>query len=230
MQKSKSIFSFRPKPQHTESRSQRRSSLDTFVIPGRTRLPSSETSQSSLPSQDAINIKIAQTLINHRVILQSQLPPMRRPPHHSEGGSYAPVPQRSPTSMFGSGLFNLRRTRRPRGPQPASSSDYQDLLVIDPGQPVQLRSTPQFSVTETTEDPFHDQVDGQTDMTSMNSSAVNRRFISDSSAGSQASRALNMQLKYNDLAQDLGLPLLQGDDSSMYSPNCDCLHISLTMF
>ena len=225
MQKSQSIFSFRPRYQQTESRSQHRSSLDTFIIPGRTRLPSSETSQSSLPHQDAMNLQIAESLLKHRIMSRSRRASTKPSLERSERGLNPRVSQRSPTPRSGNGRHSiapqssLHSKRRPERQQPASSSESQNPLSNYSIHPVQFRIAPRLPLTETPKDTSHDQMDGPVDTDSgyqtsrtTSTGTVSRRIISDSSTGSQISRASKYRDIYNSSGKELGIHLLKGDD------------------
>lgn len=217
-------------------RSQRRSSLDTFVIPGRTRLPSSRTSKSSLSSQDATNIQIAQTLLDHSMMPRSRPPRVEPAPHHAGGGGLISRLRPSPTPRPGgrrltrftrrhdhiSPQFTPRPQRQSGMIQPAPRYSDQDASIL-PRHRTRETQTPQtiphLSVTDTTDDPFEDQTDGPGDadgsrhlsrMTSTTFSMASHRLVSDSSASSGASRASDFRHEFNTLAEQHGLPLLTG--------------------
>lgn len=233
MQKSKSIFSFAPTTEHTEVSSQarfrRRSSLDRFVIPGRTRLPSSETSKSSISSQDATDFQIAQALLNRRNMPPSMPASIKPNPHISDRSRYELVPQKPPPSMYGSWQHTIdpHSTPRPvtrRGRhQPSQIPSNEQFITIVPHRGAETRAPrtmPHRSVMDTTADLSQHQTDGLGDTAplrhiqsaaSMSWSHISRRGVSNSSGGSLASRASELRRDYNILAENHGFSPLTGD-------------------
>jgi len=237
MQKSNRTLSFGPSTEHTkvtrEVRSRPRSSLDTFVISGRTRLPSSRTSILTDSSQDATNIQIAQTLLDRGARPRSRQPPISAVPRNSLGGSRE-FAQRSPISRSGSGRHTMahpttpRRIKRQGVFMGTPTNHNYDVISISPRRRTEApapQATPHHSVTDLAEDPFQDQTDGPNDtagsrqvsrMASMSWSSISQRNISNSSASTQASRASDYRHDYNVLAEDHGLPLLSSDLSGTF--------------
>ena len=214
MQKSTSILSFESNTEYTkllhQPKPQRRSSLDTLVIPGRVRLPSSKTSHSS---QGSIEIQIAQTLLNKCVMSR---------PHSSDFGAWSSLQQQSPSSRSGSGRYTIA----PQGTtRQVRRTSYQQ--TIEPGRIRRTethRVSPRLSTTDTTDDPFLDQTDGPSDgaglrhtsrMASSSLSNLGSRVTSDSSASSWASTAIKFKNDYNVLAQQHGLPPFPDQISGM---------------
>jgi len=227
MQKSKSINSLAPTTEHTEfirrtrSPRHRRSSFDTFVIPGRTRLPSSKS------SQDSTDIQVAQALLNHNLGQQSSRMAARGAQgrkvlaheHSSTPTAYANLPQ---STHLGPDV-NTRL--------PPSSGSGPEILIISPHRRSKTevsQATPQLFVTATTAtktEPVSGKTyDGVNDsneagnvsrMTSMTWSTVSQRVFSESSGSSRASRALEFKQEYNDLAEQHGLPTLIGESEGM---------------
>ena len=236
MQKSKSSVSFGPTTEHIDLtgqvRSQRRSSLDRFVIHGRTRFPSSETSKSSISLQDATNMRIAQTLLNYRDMPQSMPASFRPGPRASTREDYELAPKRSQSSENEQRTTDIETTPRPvtrRGEQlrllrpglryandidPQNVAEAQDLLTAPhpsmADMPADLNQYQTDGVGGlTTLRPFQSMMS----MGSANNSWVNvsRRMASNSSSGSQASRACRNTQIYNNIAKTLGLILIEGD-------------------
>jgi hypothetical protein len=228
MQKSKSINSFAPTTEHTEfiqgTRSQRRSSLDTFVIPGRTRLPSSQS------SQNATDIQVAQALLNHRsgrhsikmAAREAQGRTVLACEHSSTPITYANLLQ----STHGGSDVNTRL--------PPSRGSGPNILVIPPHRR-SIMEVPQappelFMATTTatnTEADYGNTYDGANDnnqtgkvsrMTSMTWSTVSQRVYSDSSGSSRASRVSEFKQEYNGLAKKHGLPTLTGEYAGILCP------------
>ena len=251
MQKSKSNISFGPTTEYTEfsceARSQRRSSLDTFLIPGRIRLPSSKTSKSSHSSQNATDTQIAQTLFDHSVMLRPKPARAKQIPHNSDCCERASLLQRSPTPRSGSGRHTIATRTTPRpirrygNMQPVPRPHGQDALIIRPHRAIELealQTTPDLAVTDTATDPFRDQTDGPNDpaglrqisrMASMSWSTISHRILSNSSSSSRASRASEFKLDYNILAEEHGLPLLVGESSGTLLTRTRIVHANLAM-
>lgn len=248
MQKSKSTLSFAPTTEHTEfardTKPQRRSSLDTFVIPGRTRLPSSKT------SQDATDIQVAQALLNHTLLLQHSRKPTPISPMAARGAHGKRLLAREPGGGYSS-LFQHDILRDPPphwalGPdvpprlQPHLSGQDPEVIIISPHRRAQTaapQAMPQVFVTSTkaadTELTYENTYDGTNDrsdkepvsrMTSMTWSTVSQRVLSDSSGSSHVSRATEFKHEYNELAERHGLPPLTGESEGT-SAHCQ-MHLN----
>ena len=126
MKRSERTVSFDPSSEHTtaarEVRLQQRSSLDNFVIPGRTRLPSSNSTIYTDPSQDPTNIQIAQALLD-----QSNMGRVRRAPININGNGRALTPSGSPR------VSRSRGHRRHRSnTQSSRAYNHQDDITFSP--------------------------------------------------------------------------------------------------
>ena len=223
MQKSKSLVSFGPTAKHIEvtqrPRAQRKSSLDTLVIPGRTRLPSSKS------SSEVTDILIAQQLLNHGTMqLRDEQPwsdhtgqPFREDLLAPKSNNRRPIisPQQKP-----------KRTRRPGRIQPAPRSNAQDVIIIPPHRRPQTcmpRSSSNPLITRTPGGSAHVRsYDGNNDSsgsghisrsTSMTWSTISHRVLSESSNSSQIPRASRCLLEYNDLAERHGLHQILSESS-----------------
>ncbi len=229
MQKSKSINSFAPTSEHTEfsrgSRSQRRSSLDTFVIPGRTRLPSSQS------SQNATDIQVAQALLNHNLGQRSIKMAAR-----GAQGRKALAQEHSSTPITYANLLQSAQGRSDVNTRlPPSRGSGLEVLVVPPHRRHRTevsQVTPQLFVATTTAantDPVYGKTyDGANDsnqighvsrMTSMTWSTVSQRVFSESSGSSRASRVSEFKKEYNELAEKHGLPTLTGESEGA---SCHC--------
>lgn len=220
MQKLKSINSSAPTTEHTEfirgTRSQRRSSLDTFVIPGRTRLPSSQS------SQNATDIQVAQALLNHNLGQQS----IKMAARGAQGRKVLAHEHSSTPVTYTNLLQSTHRVSDVNTRLPPSRGSGPEILVVSPHRRSKtevLQATPQHFVTTTTaaetEPVYGKTYDGANDsnhtgnvsrMTSMTWSTVSQRVFSESSGSSRASRASEFKQEYNDLAKKHGLPTLTG--------------------
>ena len=215
MQKSKSLVSFGPNVKHIEvtqrpraPQTRKKSSLDTLVIPGRTRLPSSQS------SSEATDILIAQQLLNHGTM---QIPDEQHllkesPTLRSNNRRHGPSPKQN-------------RTRAGHG-RPLPKFGKQDAIVITPHRRPDTcmpRSSSYALTTRTSERPGYGRdYDGNNDSSglglishssSMTWSTVSHRVISNSSASSRASRASGYLQEYNDLAEKHGLHQIMNDSS-----------------
>ena len=242
MQKSRSILSFGSNTEYTEllhqPKPQRRSSLDTLVIPGRIRLPSSKASQASQASQDSADIQVAQTLLNQSVMAGSKSAGIKLTPHNSDEDASSPKSRRSPMSRSGSKRHSNAPKFTTRPIKRTSRTQIQhrrDLAAIRPGCIRETETYPTRSPHSSTNnivDPFLDPTDGPSDaaesrhfprVVSSSLSPVSHRVVSNSSAGSRVSRASEFRIEYNVRAEQHGLPLLKDETSGMSS------HINKTM-
>ena len=194
----------------TQTRPQRRSSLDTFIIPGRTRLPSCKTS--------TFDLRVTQGLLNSN---PPQLP--RRTMSSTEkqewfletspagcmtrrggsSGSSGPLHQKArpdvvkrPPPRFGGREVIIVPPQRPRphthqpAPQalaPRSSQEYVDVQKYDGANDSNTESR----------------------LTSTTWSTVSHRFFSDSSGSSRTQGASYYRNEYNKLAEKYGRPRLE---------------------
>lgn len=238
MQKSKSTVSFAPTFEHTEfarrTRSRRRSSLDTFVIPGRTRLPSSKS------SQDATDIQVAEALLDHSLLLQQSKQQNSSDMMAATSFPERGLPSRNSSSEYSNYQHSMNHdiSREPpppwaRGPgidprlQPRSHRHAPEVIAIPPHRRTQT-TVPQMkprmfvATSEATdlEPTYSKWYDGATDrsdkapvsrMTSMTWSTVSQRVLSNSSGSSHASRASEFKHEYNELAERHGLPPMTGE-------------------
>ena len=212
MEYSKSFAHFAPPEQQrqpsTQTRAQRRSSLDTFVIPGRTRLPSSKTS--------IFDYQVTQGLLNPSLLRLPQrnmtsaekllewspepspagCMPRRGhasgPPHHR----IRPDIAKRPAPRFGGREFIHVNPQRPRpyAQQPAP----QDLAPI----------VSQEYVNAQTYDGTDDSATGSR-LTSTTWSTISHRYFSDSSGSSRTMGSSYYRDEFNTLAEKHGLSRLE---------------------
>ena len=240
MQKSKSLVSFGPTAEPIEvtqrPRTQRKSSLDTLVIPGRTRLPSSKS------SSEVTDILIAQQLLNHGTMqLHDEQPwsdhigqPFQEELPTSRLNNRRPIlsPQQKP-----------KRARRPARIQPTPRSNAQDVIVIPPHRRPQTcmpRSSSNPLISRTPGGSTHVRVyDGNNDSsgsghisrsTSMTWSTISHRVTSESSNTSQPPRASRCLHEYNDLAERHGLHHILSESSGTNQPSCRIASIRANSF
>ena len=211
MQHSQSFAHFAPsEPQRqasTHTRARRRSSLDTFVIPGRTRLPSSKAStfdlhvtqgllNSSLPQSPRKNMTSAESLEWSPEISPAGCMPRRGAMSGPSINRVRPDLVRRPPPRFGGREVIVAPPQRPRphihqpGPQPQapmSSQEHTDVQTYDGADD---------SVTESR-------------VTSMTWSTVSNRVFSGSSGSSRTMGASYYRDEYNKLAEKHGLPRLE---------------------
>ena len=246
MQKSKSILSFGSASEQNKvihkSRSQSRSSLDTFVIPGRTRLPSSKMSTST---QNPADLRIVQNLLSHGVMTRAKQAPIRSVPSNSDNGGNDYRSDRVPRSRSGSGRHTIAPPTVPsriknsptiQSPSPITTKRVNVSSLHRHTEPDIDRTTPHLSLTENTVDPDHCQTDGPDDaddsgrvsrMTSTTWSTVSHRVFSDSSDSSRISKASEFRLEYNTLAEKHGFSLLTGEYHGSILPQIQRLSLML---
>lgn len=215
MQHSKSFVDYAPPEQQrqasTQTRAQRRSSLDTFVVPGRTRLPSSKAStfdlhvtrrllNSSLPESPRRNMACGESLEWSPETSPAGCMPRRGavagpsgPPHHRA----RPDMVRRPPPRFGGREVIIVPSQRPRphaqrpSPQllaPITSQEHANVRTYDGA----------------------DESASDSRLTSMTWSTVSHRVFSDSSGSScRTMGAPYYRDEYNKLAEKHGLPRLE---------------------
>ena len=219
MKSSKSSGSFTNAAEYIEvaqrARPRARSSLDTFVIPGRTRLPSSKSSQ-----PESVDIQITQNLLNHDSVVSSKLSPRpsthRRQPYTGE--------TKSPDCKAGSEDYGMSsqleasKIRPSVRKHPPPQFHGRGVVVVRPPQDLDqglYLSQGQRQPSNPFED--HNRIqtyDGGYDsgqdsrVTSMTWSSISRRVFTDSSGSSHAIGNSHCLEEYNRLAEKRGLPQL----------------------
>lgn len=200
----------------THTRAQRRSSLDTFVIPGRTRLPSSKTSTFDLQiTQELLNPSLHQSLITRMSSADSldwspNISPAgcmpRRgaisgpagPPHHKVRPD---IVKRPPPRFGGREVIIVPSQRlRPTVHQPA-------------GQPL-VPTSSQEHATLPSYDGTEESIP-ESRLTSMTWTTVSHRILSDSSGSSRKMGASFYRDEYNKLAERHRLPQLKAAPDGM---------------
>lgn len=223
MQHSKSFAQFVPSEQQrqasTQTRARRRSSLDTFVIPGRTRLPSSKAT--------TFDLHVTQGLLN-----SCMLQPPRQ--NMTSVESLEPSPEISPAGCMPrrgviSGPSGPPRHRvRPevvRRPPPRFGG--REVIIVPPQRPRPHTHQAEPQTLATVSSQGHADVqtyDGADDslaesrLTSMTWSTVSHRVFSDSSGSSRTMGAPYYRDEYNKLAEKHGLPRLEAaSDGTSYN-------------
>ena len=239
------MLSFEPTPEHIraarEARLDRHSSLDRFVIPGRTRLPSSKTSISSFSSLDPTNIQIAQRLLEQSVSPSSHPASMGFLSFMAKRRGVDQEIRRSPPqhSSSGSSTLALDTTSHPSkystSHRSASGSDYQDDIRIPPHRRPEARcagAIPHLpatsAITEDPEDPFRLPTDGPSDgaeachpssIVSGSWPTMSGFATSNYSSDSEPSKTTNFKSDYDTLARMVGLPPLSDDLSGKHWPS-----------
>ena len=226
MQHSKSWAPFAPFEQHkqasTQTRAQRRSSLDTFLIPGRTRLPSSKAS--------TFDLQVTQELLN------SSLPqyPSRK---MSSAESFEWSPEISPTGCIPRrgaipGAFGAphQKVRPDIVKRPPPRFGGREVIILPPQRPRPHFHQPAARplVSTSPQEPAAVPVqsyDGteesntESRLTSMTWSTVSHRFLSGSSGSSRTIGASFYRDEYNKLAEKHGLPQLEAaPDGTSHRP------------
>lgn len=201
----------------TSSRRPRaRSSLDTFIIPGRTRLPSSKL--------DPTDIQIAQSLLTHGVMQpQDKQRPIRPGPHRSSQTKSSSIRDGSPAARPGSRTKHLLRPPVPMRVRPAIAMQppprfgSREVIVV-PHQRPREDGFQQIHAITTIQDQGQDQAyDGADEpeqpgnmhipsrMTSMTWSTLSHRVFTDSTCSSRRSGASYFKDEYNQLAEKHGI-------------------------
>ena len=228
MQHSKSFAQFGPSEQQrqasTQTRARRRSSLDTFVIPGRTRLPSSKAStfdlhvtqgllNSSLLKSPRRNMLSAENLewspetspagcMPRRGVIASR----SGPAHHR----VRPDIVRRPPPRFGGREVIIVPSHRPRPHVQQPTSQPQAPIPLPEHENVQTYDGADESATESR-------------LTSMTWSTVSHRVISDSSGSSRTMGGSYYRDEYNKLAEKHGIPRLEtAPDGTSHRPLIMC--------
>lgn len=217
--------------EHTEltnsQRARRRSSLDTFLIPGRTRIPSSKASKNS--ETDVTDSLITRGLLRHsNMRFPNQQPPSAPTIQYQGRGTFSPAAAKSAPRSGGKSSNRVQKR---------SSGVKAELVARPPPQygsrgGLQIPSQrPRTAVTQTVgihlpritsqgyptsqELPELTSFDGPSDalgsgraasrMTSMTWSTVSHRLFTDSSGSSRRSGASYYLVEYNELAEKYGL-------------------------
>ena len=212
MEYSKSFAHFAPPEQQrqasTHTRARRRSSLDTFVIPGRTRLPSSKAS--------VFDFQVTQGLLNSNLLrlprrnMTSAEETLEWSPETSPAGC---IPRRGhasgplhhrirpdivkrPAPRFGGREVIINPPQRPR--PPVKQQAPQTLAPV----------APQEYVNTQTYDGADDWTTGSR-LTSTTWSTISNRFVSDSSGSSRTTGSSYYRDEFNRLAEKHGLSRLE---------------------
>ena len=224
MHHSKSIGSFKSNHEPDVpigARPRARSSLDTFLIPGRTRIPSTKP--------ETIDTQIAQTLLSSKMT--------RAPKKDIEGQEISHVGNHGNQTRTRDANPNLdphgrgtgeavkrhhphqndRAPRSKRKKQPYHLAGRPIVIVGDPGQSQHQNSNePQKSRSPRhQQNPSPSPYDGtpassnESRVTSLSWTTVSHRLVSDSS-GSSGLRELDALAQYNRLARENGLSELKG--------------------
>ena len=193
----------------TQTRAQRRSSLDTFVIPGRTRLPSSKASTFDLQvTQGLLNSNLSQSSSRDMISVEDQY----WFPETSPAGC---MPRRG-ANPGPSGLLHHRvRPEIVKRPPPRMSG--REVIIVPPQRPrsnvqppasraLVPRSSQEFADVQTC-DGAEDSAESR--LTSMTWSTVSHRLFSNSSGSSRTMGASYYREEYNKLAEKHGLPPLE---------------------
>ena len=224
MQHSKSFAQFVPSEQQrqasTQTRARRRSSLDTFVIPGRTRLPSSRAS--------TFDLHVAQGLLN-----SSMLKPPRQNTPSAESLESSPevslagcMPRRGAMSGPSGPPPHRVRPEVVRRPPPRFGGRQVIIVPPPPPRPRTHQPGPQALAPVCSQEHADVQTyDGADDsltesrLTSMTWSTVSHRVFSGSSGSSRIMGASYYRDEYNRLAEKHKLPRLEAaPDGTSYSP------------
>jgi len=199
-------------------RARRRSSLDTFVIPGRTRVPSSKNSKSS--ETDVTDFLITQGLLRHSMMqLPNKQPSSIQELQYQGRGSWSGTS--SPRSGKKSSNRIQKRPSRVRAElvmQPPPRYGSRHFLHVPPQRPRIDAPQPAAQIVLPPTSAEHDQVqtyDGANEapdsghaasrMMSMTWSTVSHRIFTDSSGSSRRSGASYYLIEYNQLAEKHGL-------------------------
>ena len=214
MQYSKSFAHFAPPEQQrqtsTQTRAQRRSSLDTFVIPGRTRLPSSKAS--------TFDLQVTQGLLNsdlHR--------PRRKDMTSTECLECSPgissagcMPRRGANAGPSGPLHHKVRPDIVKRPPPRFGGREVIIVPTQRPRPHNRRRSPQALMPTSPQQrenaKTYDGADDSTTesrLTSMTWSTVSHRIFSGSSSSSRIMGASYYRDEYNKLAEKHRLPPLE---------------------
>ncbi len=214
MQHSKSFVHFAPSDQQrqasTQTRAQRRSSLDTFIIPGRTRLPSSKAS--------TFDLHVTQGLLDSSLLRSS-----RKTMSSAESLEWSPeispagcMPRKGAVSGPSGPPHQRIRPDIMRRPPPRFGG--REVIIVPPqrSRPYVHQPAPQPLAPVSSQE--HENVqtyDGADEsvagsrLTSMTWSTISHRVISDSSGSSRAMGASYYRAEYNKLAEKHRLPQLE---------------------
>ena len=231
MQYSKSFAHFAPSEQQrqasTQTRARRRSSLDTFVIPGRTRLPSSKAS--------AFDLQVTQGLLNPNLLgppksNMTSAENFELSPETSPAGC---MPRRGASSGSSGPLHHKVRPDIVKRPAPRFGGREVIIVRSQRSRPHVHHPGPQATVQILSQEHTNVQpYDGADDsppesrLTSTTWSTVSHRIFTDSSGSSRTMGASYYRDEYNKLAERHGLPRLEATlDGMFYSPLTAASHL-----
>ena len=228
MQPSKSLLSSRlPTEESLGTRPRARSSLDTFLIPGRIRVPSRDPNPA--------DFQIAQRLLDHNM----KQPPSRHPRFHGPKGlsgklsevaqtqDGSPAPRATSRAASRTGSIRKQTQRPPIHSrlrpaitlQPPPRFGSREKIVVPHQRP---RNEPSIIFQEDhqkTYDGAHDVVEEAhlpSRMTSMTWSTLSQRIFTDSSTSTRRSGASCFLEEYNQLAEKHGLhPIAEAPSGSL---------------
>ena len=194
----------------TQTRARRRSSLDTFVIPGRTRLPSRKAS--------TFDLQVTQGLLN-----SGPPQPPRRTMTSAEIHEWSPetspagcMTRRGANSSSSGPLHHRARPDLVKRPPPRFGG--REVIIVPPQRPRPHTHQPahqtlapriprEYVDVETYDGA--DESNNESRLTSTTWSTVSHRFFSDSSGSSRTQEASYYRDEYNTLADKYGLPRLE---------------------
>lgn len=196
------------------ARPRARSSLDTFVIPGRTRIPSSKP--------DAIDLQITQSLLNPNMIRAPRNPPRSQDDAHIQRSpQYTMQASRSRSEFYDASHQNLQpplyKVRPEIAKRPPPRIGGREIIIIPHRRPHtldyeaqahrQASGTPEVEARRVAYDGAHDS-SFDSRVTSTTWSTISHRVFTDSSGSSRVLGASHFFDEYNCLATQHGLPEL----------------------
>ena len=217
MQPSKSLLSYRPPTEkHLSTRPRARSSLDTFLIPGRIRVPSRDPNPA--------DFQIIQGLLNHNM----KQPPSRQGRFHGPKGlsgnltEVAQTQDGSPAPRANSRAASRTGSIKKQTHRPAIHSRVRPAITLQPPPRFGSREgivvphqRPRNEPSINFQEDHHKTYDGTNDvldeahlpsrMTSMTWSTLSQRIFTDSSTSTRQSGASCFLEEYNQLAEKHGL-------------------------
>ena len=220
MQISRSQLLSRPSTEHTrensETRPRARSSLDTFVIPGRIRIPTKEPNQADL--------QITQGLLNHSMKQPPSNQPQFRGPRRLSANlsGFPPTGDGSPAPRPASRAASRTGSRRKQVHRPSVVVRARPAITLQPPPRYGSREViivphqrPRRNSSNNHQESHLGTYDGPDDapevtplssrMTSMSWSTLSQRVFTDSSASTRHSGASYFLDEYNQLAEKHGL-------------------------
>ena len=233
MQHSKSVGSFASSGVDSDTenllapnRPRKRSSLDTFLIPRRIRIPSQKP--------EPFDVQVAETLLQSRMDTLPQNPPFYSEPndHRSDRHCTSSAPSTNSecghdVHYEGEPLYNLNS---PTTRSPSSRKGSQQCLVIPQCRPHLDGSVTDFQAGNLQHHEIakhQPSYDGPQDsscesrVTSTTYSMVSRRIFSDSSSSSRGCTGSRFNEEYNQLAARHGLP------ETDLTKNCEPDHLRI---